>query len=234
MARIEIELGQGWSKNLQIAFEDKVSSAAMSARPAGLLALKQVHGAQICEVDETHLQKQGDDLQIVGEGDGLIARGEAFRRSGRKLLIRTADCVPLIYVDAKSEVVVALHAGWRGLLQGIHRLPFEKRWMDPLTTWAWIGPSLNGDNFDVRADMWSQFAEASDLQIFERTNDEQIRHFYPWRLIERDLAALKVELVYNVETNTLANEEWASFRRATRAGLAKSPDFNWSWVGFRR
>lgn len=231
MSRIEFELGQGWSKNLQIVFEDKESSRSIDLQGGSFLSLKQVHGTRIVEIDASHLRSAGTGP--VAEGDGFVARGEVFKASQKKLVIRTADCVPLIMVDAKSEVVVALHAGWRGLQQGIHLLPFTNKWMDPKSTWTWIGPSLNGENFDVRFDMWSQFKEQNDAEIFMPGPDPVQRRFFPWRLIEADLKSLGVELVYNVETNTLANDEWASYRRATLAGLSKSPDYNLSWVGFR-
>lgn len=230
MSRIEFDLAQGWSKNLQIVFEDKESSRDVDLSGGAFLSLKQVHGKRIVEVDDALLRAAGSGP--VAEADGFIARGELFKSSRKKLVIRTADCVPLIMVDAKSEAVVALHAGWRGLQQGIHLLPFANKWLDPKSTWTWIGPSLNGENFDVRADMWSQFKEQNDRDIFVPGPDPSQRRFFPWRLIEADFKKIGVELVYNVESNTLANPEWASYRRATLAGLLKSPDFNLSWVGF--
>lgn len=231
-ARIAFELGQGWSKKLEVVFEDRQSSAALDFASGRYLTLKQVHGAHI------HVLSARDYATAatasIAEADGFFAQGEAFRASGKCLAIRTADCMPLIYVDAKSEAVVALHAGWRGLAQGIHRLPFMNKWLDPKTTWAWLGPCLQAPHFTVKADMWSQFgAIAQDPTLFTPTAQDAERLFQAPTFLSRELSDLGVELLYDVEVDTFSDEAFASYRRARQAGLTATPDFNFSWVGFR-
>jgi len=48
------------------------------------------------------------------EGDALVTNQPQTMVS-----VRTADCVPVLLVDARAGVVAAIHAGWRGAVAGI-------------------------------------------------------------------------------------------------------------------
>lgn len=80
------------------------------AVPQGqLLLMGQVHADRVCVIDGG--QTPGE---LVPECDGLITA-----RTGLALGIRTADCVPLLFVDPVRRVIGAAHAGWRGTALGI-------------------------------------------------------------------------------------------------------------------
>ncbi len=74
----------------------------------------QVHGADIIHVSSSCLPhslfSQGEPLR----GDALVTDQE-----GILLGILTADCLPVLFVDPIHLAVGAVHAGWRGTLQGI-------------------------------------------------------------------------------------------------------------------
>jgi copper oxidase (laccase) domain-containing protein len=48
------------------------------------------------------------------EGDGLVTQ-----RKGHALMMMTADCLPVVLGNAEGTEVANLHAGWRGLANGI-------------------------------------------------------------------------------------------------------------------
>jgi YfiH family protein len=78
---------------------------AHALAPSGrLLLLRQVHG------DTIHLAP----WEGQPEGDAGVAD-----RPGNILGIETADCLPVLLVDARRRVVAAAHAGWRGTAKGI-------------------------------------------------------------------------------------------------------------------
>ena len=56
----------------------------------------------------------GHPPDSIPECDGLITD-----RPGVALGIRTADCVPLLFVDPVRRVIGVAHAGWRGTALGI-------------------------------------------------------------------------------------------------------------------
>jgi copper oxidase (laccase) domain-containing protein len=223
MADLEFDLAQSWAKDLRIVFEDRESSARFNVKVA--LHVEQVHGNEIYEVGPADLTR----VSPVAKADGLLARGEWFKACKRPLLIKTADCVPLAYVDREAQAVCLVHAGWRGLAQGIHLKPFDQGWFTPKTTWCWVGPSLNGENFEVGEDLVQAFPAHRDVPgIFTpRAGVPGKWNFSPWKLIDHDFRQRGVELAYNVETDTFTDTKYASHRRAQRDGTERGNNYAW-------
>ncbi len=71
--------------------------------------MRQVHGDRIRVLDG-----DGPLPEVLPECDGLISD-----RPGVALGVRTADCVPIFFVDRVRRVIGAAHAGWRGTALGI-------------------------------------------------------------------------------------------------------------------
>jgi YfiH family protein len=80
---------------------------AMGIRPDLLVTAHLKHTARVLEVGPA----QGGSC--VGQADGLICKAP-----GVYLIMRFADCVPLLLYDPVRRVVGIAHAGWRGTLQG--------------------------------------------------------------------------------------------------------------------
>ena len=73
-----------------------------------LIKLKQIHSNIVHDIDSD--TENQSDL----EGDALVS---SFR--GICIGVCTADCIPILLYDKKHAVVAAIHAGWRGTLNGI-------------------------------------------------------------------------------------------------------------------
>lgn len=226
MAGLEFGLAQGWARGLKIVFEDAASSRAFDWSRA--LHVKQVHGKELAEA--LYLQKKGREPFAVA--DGVFACGDAFKQSGARLVVKSADCMPLIYVDRESECVVAVHAGWRGLAAGIHLEPFRRGLCDPKKTWVWMGPCLNGDSFEVGEDMWKNFREAGDPKFFKPGARPEKRYFYAWDWAKASLEGAGTELVYVTGVDTLTDRAWNSYRHMKATGQPYDGVGNLSWVGF--
>ena len=227
---LEFDLGQKWAKGLRIRFHNQKESSVLDFSDGE--TLKQIHSKKILDWSQSQSQ--------IGfcnqEADGFIAKGSSFKASKRKLYIKTADCAPLFYIDRESECVAALHAGWKGLAQGIHLLPFQ-RGFNPRTTWIWCGPCLNGSSFEVGPDMWKQFSNNDQMEFFVEKIDGQTapegkKYFNSWSFIEKTLKNLNIELFYNVEIDTFSNLEFASYRRWKKAGSLEKLQHNYSWISF--
>jgi len=104
----------------------------------------------------------GNEIEVVGaapvgpEGDGMVTAA-----AGLALGIFTADCVPLLMVDAERRVVSALHAGWRGTLagiaaEGVHAM--VALGARPASIRAALGPSIGLCCFEVDAPLAETFA----------------------------------------------------------------------------
>jgi YfiH family protein len=73
--------------------------------------LKQIHSTRIHSV-----KNEG-----IYEGDGLFST-----QPNLVLVVRTADCLPLLLYSEKLDVIGAIHMGWRGAKEGIlEKIPYE-------------------------------------------------------------------------------------------------------------
>ncbi len=84
----------------------------LAGLPFPAQVMNQVHGVRIAEV--THV---GEAV----EADALITRNRGVR-----LMVKTADCIPLVMVDEEVGVAAAIHAGWRGLTADLVPLVLER------------------------------------------------------------------------------------------------------------
>ena len=70
MERIEIDLAQGWSKGIRIAFENIESGKLLKAE--NFLHVEQVHGNHIHELGVMDLNKSSP----LTKADGILVRGD--------------------------------------------------------------------------------------------------------------------------------------------------------------
>ena len=74
---------------------------------------KQTHTDNIRIVTEEDAGKGISKISDIEDTDGLITNVK-----GIPLVVFSADCVPLLFLDPVREVVAAVHAGWRGTVKG--------------------------------------------------------------------------------------------------------------------
>jgi YfiH family protein len=103
-------------------------------------------------------QVHGNDVVVVGtEGHGdPTPQADALvtAEAGVTLMVRSADCVPVVLADDAGAVVAAAHCGRAGLVAGI--VPATVRVMRELGAGrltAWIGPYVCGSCYEVPAQM---------------------------------------------------------------------------------
>lgn len=110
-----------------------------------LVGLFQVHGTTVVVVDEPW----GDDARP--QADALVTR-----RRGVALGIVTADCAPVLFLDAEAGVIGAAHAGWRGALAGVLEATvaaMERLGAARGRISAAIGPTIAQASYEVAADL---------------------------------------------------------------------------------
>lgn len=102
--------------------DDEIAVAQNHARVYAYLGLdsgrvvspRQVHGNRVVAVTA------GDAGEVVSNADGLITDAP-----GIALLLRFADCQPIILYDPAHHALGLIHAGWRGVAQAISRRAVE-------------------------------------------------------------------------------------------------------------
>jgi YfiH family protein len=119
------------------------------ANPEVDITVRQIHSAQVWNAHPLA------DRQ--GEGDALIT-DDLNRRIG----VRTADCVPILLLDAGKHAVAAVHAGWRGTELAIVTHTIKKMHADfgtqPADIRVAIGPSIRECCYEVGPEVASQFS----------------------------------------------------------------------------
>jgi polyphenol oxidase len=103
-----------------------------------MLQVKQVHGTQIAQ-----------QSALPCEADGLICSWDELKYP---VAIKTADCMPILIEGKKG--IVFLHAGWRGLANGILMKP-ELAQISPQR--VLIGPCIHRCCFEVSEDFQDNF-----------------------------------------------------------------------------
>lgn len=113
---------------------------------------KQVHGITI--VDVTRPQQQ------CGEADGFYTE-----QPGILLTVFTADCLPVVFSHKQGKAVAVVHAGWRGLHQGILE-QMAQRINQSGSTQDWvasIGPAAGSCCYQVSQELVDEFQQGLDL-----------------------------------------------------------------------
>ena len=81
------------------------------------------------------------------------------------LLVKTADCQPILLADANAHIIGACHAGWRGTVAGIAAetvAAMTKLGADPLNIIAACGPCISACCFEVGGDFVDTVSYYSD------------------------------------------------------------------------
>lgn len=79
--------------------------------PENIISSGQVHSINITRLIRSETRK------LIPDNDGLLlSASEAMHKT---LSVYTADCLPVIAYEKKMKILAILHAGWRGILNGI-------------------------------------------------------------------------------------------------------------------
>lgn len=136
----------------------------LEINPERLVFPKQTHTAtvKIIDADFFDLDKEGQ-IHFLNETDAVITDIKNVC-----VAIKTADCVPVLLFDSRRNVVAAVHAGWRGTVQGIVSKTIQRMTKEygtePSDIFAGVGPSISPEVYEVGAEVWNQFAPEFYLQ----------------------------------------------------------------------
>ncbi len=176
-------------------------------------ALKQVHGDDMVFEPET---------DTIREPSPREADGQATSRPGAALIVKTADCQPILVAHASGRYVAALHVGWRGNVMdfpGSGVAAFCARYgLSPADCLAVRGPSLG-----PAAAQFVNF-EAEFGPRFSPYYDAASRTVDLWRLTRDQLAAagLLPENIFGLDICTAASPHFFSYRRSRTTGRQAS------------
>ncbi len=96
-----------------------------------------------------------------------IADASWTTEKGVALVVMTADCMPILLTNRAGTVIVAIHAGWKGCLDGVIEQTMQSVWSSlpsdktvaPAEWIAWIGPCIRQSAFEVGEEVKTQFCQ---------------------------------------------------------------------------
>jgi len=176
--------------------------------------VRQVHGPQMIFDPEPGSIEQAGTL----EADGL-----ATASPGQALVIKTADCQPILLAHKSGKYIAALHAGWRGNVlkfpaTGVRDFCGEYD-IDPADVLAVRGPSLGPGKSE-----FTNFDQEFGPE-FEPWRDAATQCVNLWRMTRDQLvsAGLHPANIYSLDLCTMSLPEmFFSYRRSQVCGRQAS------------
>jgi YfiH family protein len=146
-AREDGPLDDGW-QSLALAF---------GVPRAQLVRLRQVHGARAITLRSTDAPRASTDQWAAA--DASVTDNSAVA-----LVVKTADCAPVLLGDRRTGAVAAVHAGWRGAMSGVVAAAVRELGaafsVRPADLVAAVGPSIGPCCYRVGPELRDQFLEA--------------------------------------------------------------------------
>ena len=182
--------------------------------PKELYTATQVHGTKMAHCDGA----SGKPF-VVGrhfeDTDGLLTN-----RVDIALLIKFADCTPIILLDPVKKVQASIHSGWRGTANRISCIAITKMIREfgskKEDILAYVGPSIDQQNYEVGPEVYAAFSKQLDRELYF----EQVGEKY---LLDLSLANYQALInmgipVHNIEVATTSTYTSPQLHSARKEG----------------
>jgi hypothetical protein len=145
-----LNLGAHVGDDLSIVEKNRDWLAQEAKMPSAPIWLNQTHSTVVAQVSEPTTQ--------VLDADGVFTSSSQVVCSAM-----TADCLPVLLTNTQGTQVAAVHAGWRGLANGIVENALE---LFSGEVMAWLGPAIGPQAFEVGDDVLQAFVDF-DSQAYQ-------------------------------------------------------------------
>ncbi|MEX2131734.1 MAG: peptidoglycan editing factor PgeF [Pseudohongiellaceae bacterium] len=110
--------------------------------------LNQVHGNRVIDAGKQSVFESADAAYC--------------RQPGIACCITTADCLPVFIASRNGDEVGLIHAGWRGLADGVVENCLNAMKTAPDQCEVWLGPAIGPCHFEVGSEVRDRFLESAD------------------------------------------------------------------------
>ena len=138
-----LNLGDHVGDTPDIVITNRLRYQQSAQMPSAPVWLQQVHGTHVLAVTSQSISGQQADASFT-------------RDPGVVCTVMTADCLPLLLCDSAGTQVAAVHAGWRGLCDGIVEKSV-RQFENPTEVIAYLGPAISQTAFEVGAEVRAAF-----------------------------------------------------------------------------
>jgi YfiH family protein len=158
----------------RVAKNYEIVSSALGFNLAALVASQQVHGNQLAVIDDSFIGRSTFAVEPLLHGYDALAT----KKPGLTLMVRVADCVPVILFAPEQKMVAVVHAGWRGTLAGIAGVTVREMVLrhhaDPGAIRAGIGPAIGPCCYRVQEAVAGVFKRETEIYtaVFRESGGE--------------------------------------------------------------
>ena len=183
----------------------KFVAKTMAVERAKLILMHQTHSNKVVEITKKNYNK--------------IIMADAMITQMRNLAIGvvTADCVPIIFCDIKSQVAGCIHAGWKGAFTGVIENTFQqvKRLNLKNKIYASVGPCIGSKSYEVDEKFYKKFVSKSwKYKIYFKEKNKTKKLFNLRKFVTDKLLKLGIE-VDHVNKDTFSEKSnFFSYRRS--------------------
>ena len=186
--------------------------------PSEPVWVNQVHGVEVIDAAQSSCLQNAD---------------ASFTTQANVVCVTmTADCLPVLLCDKAGTVVAAVHAGWRGLFDGVIEAAVNKLPVENSEILAWLGPAIGPEVFEVGDEVRQQFMQYDSQaeQAFKYHSDHKVNQKWlcnMYLIAQQRLNKLGVTQIYGSGINesfcTYTDEaRFFSFRRDNVTGRMAS------------
>ncbi len=173
-----------------------------------LVSLRQVHSDSIHKIKAPPLEKLSGDALITDRPHVLLS-------------IRTADCLPVLFVSEEHKAIASVHCGWRGTCKGLVQKVVEtmghKFGIRPSSLVVALGPSVEQGCYEVGDDVKDGFQDSETAsRFFKPSPNRKEKYFFDLKEINRFqllTAGVEDKNIYSVKRCTVCDKKYFSYRR---------------------
>lgn len=174
-----ISCKQTHSDNIQIVDGDVFFAKNYIQKDENEDSIKNISKKILC--NETYLEKEKDKISIKNlflkeyeNSDALITKEECI------LIMKFADCTPILIYDIKQKILANIHSGWKGTAKKIGQKSL-KIFLDKYNSnikdiIVFIAPSISTEMFEVKQDLIDVF-DASYGNISKYLKEKDYGHY---------------------------------------------------------
>ncbi|RLV61677.1 peptidoglycan editing factor PgeF [Parashewanella curva] len=174
-------------------------------------------------VDPTWLEQvHGTEVVSLPQKGVPVADGSHSNQVGQVCVVMTADCLPVLLCNDEGTEVSALHAGWRGLCDGVIESGVAKFQSQPQSIRAYLGSAISAQAFEVGAEVKQAFVNRDDMaeECFKPFGHKFLADLQG--LAVQRLHSLGIKQIYLSNQCTFSSSDYFSYRRDGLTGRQAS------------
>lgn len=164
------------------------------------------------------LQQQHTNDVLRWPFTSSIADAAYASEAGSICAVLTADCLPILCCSDDGKEIAAVHAGWRGLANGVLKNALANFKTAPANIRIWIGPSIGAQAFEVGDDVRQNFiaCHPSNAEHFIPRDDRWLADLASIAADECDRMGVH-QVINSNECTVVNNASWYSWRGESAA-----------------